>query len=302
MKVSFNTCVNVRKYKCVDKCKLSFLDGNDCFFRLVGGWIDLLIGWLWVREWVSEWASERVRKGGRERETGTEGGRGGGREVGWYTGAKNAHFINVMVSLGRVLTTQFDWFDVFLCLLCWLRFQWSINHFDLVRGPPLNIIKFHYIMLVRFHNEVLPGSDNSLSSRSHIRILIVYQRCVDKCFTLQKCNYVSNLCSFRHVCNSNKSKVSNPPWKTRFVTYMDVSVNLEISSLIHSFVSYSSPKHNDILLTICHHPIFNMDCIRSSIRFVRIHMCLLWFLKRYLTFKIISENPTSREFILLIQM
>ena len=37
-----------------------------------------------------------------------------------------------------------------------------INHFDLVRGPPLNIIKFHYIMLVRFHNEVLPGSDNSL--------------------------------------------------------------------------------------------------------------------------------------------
>ena len=35
------------------------------------------------------------------------------------------------------------------------------------------------------HNEVLPGSDNDLSSTSHIRMPIVYQRCVDKSFTLQ---------------------------------------------------------------------------------------------------------------------
>ena len=35
------------------------------------------------------------------------------------------------------------------------------------------------------HNEVLPSSNNGLSSRSHIRMPIVYQRCVDKSFTLQ---------------------------------------------------------------------------------------------------------------------
>ena len=144
------------------------------------------------------------------------------------------------------------------------------------------------------HNEVLSGSDNGLSSRSNIPMLIVYQPCVDKCFTLQICNYVSKLCSFRHVWNSSKKcKVSNPSWKSRFLTYMDVTVNLEIISVIHRFVSYSSPNHYHILLTINHHPIFNMDGIRSSIRFIRIHMCLLSLLKRYLTFKIISEIPTS---------
>ena len=35
------------------------------------------------------------------------------------------------------------------------------------------------------HNEVLPGSDNGWSSRPHIRMPIVYQRCVDKSFTQQ---------------------------------------------------------------------------------------------------------------------
>ena len=37
-----------------------------------------------------------------------------------------------------------------------------------------------------------------------------------------------------------KCKVSNPPWKSRLVIHMDVSVNLEIISVIHRFVSYSS--------------------------------------------------------------
>ena len=97
-----------------------------------------------------------------------------------------------------------------------------------------------------------------------------------------------------------KCNVSNPPWKSRFVTYMDVSVNLEITSVIHKFASYSSQNHYDILLTIRHHPIVNMDGIRSPIRFVYIHMCLWSFLKRYLTFKIIFEIPTSREFILIL--
>ena len=97
-----------------------------------------------------------------------------------------------------------------------------------------------------------------------------------------------------------KRKVSNPPRKSRFVTYIDVSLNLEIICVIHRFVSYSPPNHYDILLSIGPNHIVNMDAIRSSIRFVRIHMCLLSFLKRYLTFKIISEIPTRREFILLI--
>ena len=39
-------------------------------------------------------------------------------------------------------------------------------------------------------------------------MLIVYQRCVDKCFTLQIYSYVSKLCSFRHVCKSNKKMQS----------------------------------------------------------------------------------------------
>ena len=47
--------------------------------------------------------------------------------------------------------------------------------------PPVNIIKFHYIMLVC----VLTCSDNGLSLTSNIRMLIVYHCCVDKCFTLQ---------------------------------------------------------------------------------------------------------------------
>ena len=83
---------------------------------------------------------------------------------------------------------------------------------------------------------------------------------------------------------------------------MDVSVNLEINSVIHKFASYSSQNLYDILLTIRHHPIVDMDGIRPPIRFVHLHMCLLSFLKRYLTFKIITEIPTSREFILMTDM
>ena len=197
--------------------------------------------------------------------------------------AKNAHFINVRLSLGKVLTTQFDWSDVFLCLNyvdCVSNGQLSIviNHFDLVRGPPLNIISSHYIMPVR-----------AFTMRSYRGQIMVCR--LDPTFVWFFC--LSALCGqMFHTAKYaitfliivyfdtsaiqiRKSKVSNPPWKSCFVTYMDVSVNLEISSLIHSFLCYSSPKHYDILLTISHHPIFNMDCIRSSIRFVRIHMCLL---------------------------
>ena len=57
-------------------------------------------------------------------------------------------------------------------------------------------------------HQVLPGSDNGLWCRANIHMLIVYQHCVDKCFALQICNYVCNLCSFRHVCNSNKKMQS----------------------------------------------------------------------------------------------
>ena len=242
--------------------------------------MDWLIDWLVVSAWVGEWVSKRAIEGGREREreAGAEGGRGGGREVGWYTDAKNAHFINVRLSLGRVLTTQFDWFDVFLCLNyvnCVSNGQLStvINHFDLVRGPPLNIITFHYIMPVR-----------AFTMRSYWGQIMVCR--LDPTSVCLLCGqmfhtakYAITFLIFVHFDTSEiqirKGKVSNPPWKSCFVTYIDVSVNLEISSLIHSVVSYSSPKHYDILLTISHHPIFNMDCIRSSIRFVRIHMCLL---------------------------
>ena len=79
------------------------------FYRSVGSLIYWLVSCEWVSELVSEWASEQVRREG-EREAGTEGG----REVGWYTGAKNDHFTNVRLSLDGVLTTQFDWFEVFL--------------------------------------------------------------------------------------------------------------------------------------------------------------------------------------------
>ena len=173
-------------YKWVDKCKLSFLNGNDCFcfcfFRLVGGLIYWLVGCEWVSWWVSEQASKR--EGDGERQAGAEGG----REVGWYTGAKNDHFINVRLSLDRVLTTQFDWFEVFLVF----------NYVDCVPIDQLStvIIQFDLVICIRTTsiNAIwtclyvpsqwgLTRLDNGLSSRSHIRMPIVYQRCMDKSFT-----------------------------------------------------------------------------------------------------------------------
>ena len=58
---------------------------------------------------MGELASERVMEGGRER--GRQGRREEEGEEGRYVDIrvpKNDHFVNVMVSLGRVLTTQFD--------------------------------------------------------------------------------------------------------------------------------------------------------------------------------------------------
>ena len=116
-------CVWISKW--FDNCKLSFVNGNDCVFRLVGGLIYWLVGWLW--EWVGErererererekrerwggwvggceWASEQAREGGKYT------AKDWGKEGCWCTGAKNDHFINVRLSLDRVLTTQLGWF------------------------------------------------------------------------------------------------------------------------------------------------------------------------------------------------
>ena len=56
-----------------------------------------------------------------------------------------------------------------------------------------------------------------------------------------------------------------------------MSVDLNIISAIHNFVSYSSPNHYDILITISHHPIVNMGGIHSAMWFICIHMSLLSF-------------------------
>ena len=111
VKVSFKMCLNVWIFKWVDKCKLSIINWNDCFFKLVDGFIYWLVGWLVV----SGWMGEGGREGGSKRAG--EWASEGGREVGTQMyGCQNDHFINVRLSLDRVLTTRFDWFEVSLGL------------------------------------------------------------------------------------------------------------------------------------------------------------------------------------------
>ena len=52
----------------------------------------------------------------------------------WCTGAKNDYFINVRLSLGRVLTTQFDWFGVHLVL----------NYVEFISDDQLTSVIVHY--------------------------------------------------------------------------------------------------------------------------------------------------------------
>ena len=144
-------------------------------------------------------------------------------------------------------------------------------------APPVNVIKFHYILLVCAFTMKSYRGQIVVCHLDPISVCLLFISVMWTNVSHYKiCNYVLIFLHFdTSTIQIRKCKVSNLPWKSRFVTYMDVSVNLEIITLIHSFVSYSSPNHYDILLTISHHPIFNMDGIRSSIRFVRIHICFL---------------------------
>ena len=60
---------------------------------------------------------------------------------------------------------------------------------------------------------------------------------------------------------------------------IDVLVNLVIISVIYKLVSYSSPKHHDIMITSSHYHIVNMDVIQTFLQPMSIHLYLLSVLK-----------------------
>ena len=141
----------------------------------------------------------------------------------------------------------------------------------------MNVIKFHYIMLIcaftmwSYRVQIMFCSLDPTSE-----FLLFISAVWTNVSHYKICNYVFIFVhSDMSAIQIRKRKASNSLWKSHFVTYMDVSLNLEIISVIHKFASYSSPNHYDILLTISHYPIVNMDGIRSSIRFVHIHIIVI---------------------------
>ena len=68
---------------------------------------------------------------------------------------------------------------------------------------------------------------------------------------------------------------SQIPHRSHAQWCIDVFVNSVIISVIYKFVSYSSPKHHNIMITSSRYHIVNMVVILTSIWLLCMHRCLL---------------------------
>ena len=94
---------------------------------------------------------------------------------------------------------------------------------------------------------------------------------------------------------------SQIPHRSHAQICIDVFVNSVIISVIYKFVSYSSPKHHNIMITSSHYHIVNMVVIHI-IYMTSAHtsVFIVSLSKRSLTFKIIPGIPPRIDLILLV--
>ena len=114
------------------------------------------------------------------------------------------------------LTTVIIQFDLVRCIMTSsINAIWTSNcvcHVFIIfndNAPPVNVVKFHYILLVcaftmrSYRGQIMVWRLDPTSA-CLLFISIVWTNVSD----YKICNYVSNYCSFRHVCNSNEKMQS----------------------------------------------------------------------------------------------
>ena len=124
--------------------------------------------------------------------------------------------------------------------------------------------------------------DFPLQCRSNIRLSIVV--CTNV-LHYTAYNQVSTRLRFKWT-NAKSQIPRHEKWR------INVFVNLVIISVINKFLSYSSQKYHDIMITSSHYHIVNMIVIHTSLRPMCIHLLLLSVLKSSHSFMIIGVYST----------